>query len=228
MERLSNQYANIVIGVSGPVDESVIYLLDQADQVVLVTAPDKESWEQSEALRARLNAMIHPEKTNFCAVCVRTDAQADALALPGGVDFDIRWSSALPPLGQLSHGNLPEPLRQVAITLADQLGRSNQIGIFIPAQIETNLALDTMPFVDRTVGFLAQLFGTAPEYPSHFTPESVQSGTVAERIHIVQTYVTKSDIDRHLVDVLTFVEKLKTELGQEVMALEVNHNIMLV
>jgi hypothetical protein len=44
----------------------------------------------------------------------------------------------------------------------------------------------------------------------------------------VQTYVTKTALDRHLGEVLEYVEKLKTELGQEAMALEVNRNIMLV
>ncbi len=47
-------------------------------------------------------------------------------------------------------------------------------------------------------------------------------------INVVQTFVTKSDIDRHLGDVLAFVEQLKTDLNQEAMALEINHNIMLV
>ncbi len=228
MDRLSNHYANIVIGVAGPVNESVIYLLEQADQAVLVTTPDQESFQQSEALRARLQAIIRPEKTNVCVVCIRTDAQADLLPLPGGIDFDVRWSAALPPLPQFTHDNLPESLRQVATTLADQLGRSNRIGIFIPALVETNPTLKIQPFVDRALTFLRQLFGGAPDYPSHTMPESGQAGVAAERIHIIQTYVTKSDLDRHLVEVLAFVEAMKTELGQEAMALEVNHNIMLV
>lgn len=228
MDRLTNKYANIVIGVSGPVDESMIYMLEHADQVVLVTSPDRDAWTQAEALRERLKAIIRPEKTNLCVVCNRTNAQSGTLPPPGLVDFDLPWMDALPPLGQRHRENLPDPLSKVSAALADQLGRTNQIGIFVPVQIETNPTLVIQPYIERTLNFLSQLFGSSSGYPRQSVSESGQPGIASEKINIIQTYVTKSDIDRHLGDVLAFVENLKTELGQEVMALEVNHNVMLV
>jgi hypothetical protein len=111
--------------------------------------------------------------------------------------------------------------------LADRLGRTNQIGLFIPAALEDNPALDTKTFAEKAVGFLGERFGTTSSYPGYSLSSSGQA-SASEKFYVVQTYVTKSDIDRRLGDVLAFVEKLKTDLGQEVMALEVNHNVMLV
>lgn len=42
------------------------------------------------------------------------------------------------------------------------------------------------------------------------------------------SYVTQTDLDRHLASLLDFVEGLKLELKQEAMALEINERLMLI
>lgn len=228
LDRLTNAYANVVIGISAAVDESVIYMLERADQVIVITSPDQTTWTHFETLRENLKALIRSDTTNLCLVCNRPNEPLRGQSSPGAVDVDIPWFETLPPLWQRKHDNLPDALVQLSTLLADRLGRTNQIGLFIPAVLDTNPALDTKTYAEKAVSFLGSLFGTTSNYPSYSLSSSGQSGAAAEKFFVVQTHVTKSDIDRRLGDVLTFVEKLKTDLGQEVMALEVNHNVMLV
>ncbi len=220
MERLADNYAHVVVGVTGEIDETVIYMLERAAQAVLVVTPEQTAWDRLNTLRLRLKTAVHPEKTSLLVVCNRPDAKYRAVETPGTAHIDIPWIETMPPLEQRS--SLPLGLSEAAITLANRLGRTNQIGIYIPAKE------DARPYVDQTVAFLSKFFGSAAGYPTSSVSDKEPVGMAGDKIYLVQTYVTKIDMDRHLGDVLAYVEKLKTELGQEVMALEVNRNVMLV
>jgi CRP-like cAMP-binding protein len=222
MDQLSDRYAHIVIGVSGDIDETVIYMLQRAAQVVVVATPDKTVWDRLHTLRQRLKAATRPEKTSLLVVCNRPDPKHRTVEPPGTADLDIPWLDTLPPLGQRGNQKPPARLAETATTLANRLGRTNQIGIYIPAREDANA------YVDQTMVFLGRLFGSAAGYPTYAVSDQEPVGMAGDKIYLVQTYVTKSDMDRRLGDVLAFVERLKTELGQDVMALRVNHNVMLV
>jgi CRP-like cAMP-binding protein len=228
MDRLMANYTTIVVGVSGDMDGTVIYMLERADQVVVVVPPDPNSWQQLEVLTGRLKAVIRPERTRLTVVCNRPRRELQAAQTPGEADFDIPWFESLPPIGRWGGESLPVALADAATKLANQLGRTNQIGIYIPAQLGTGPLRDTGSYAQRAVAFLDKLFGSATGFPSFTVSDSESPDAAGEKIYRVQTYVTKTALDRHLGEVLEFVEKLKTELGQEAMALEVNRNIMLV
>ena len=224
MDRLMNNYANIVVGLSGTIDETVIYMLERADQVVVVTPPDAQAWEKLDALLTRLRAVISSEKTSLSVVCNRSKPAYVGVKECGPVDFDVPLLDTLPSLAEQTHHNLPKPLADTTAVLADRLGRTNQIGVYIPASPTAG----TRTHVDQAVALLGKLFGTLPDYPMSVETKGRQAGLSGESITIVQTYVTKSDMDQYLGSLLEYIEKLKTELGQEVIALEINHNIMLV
>ena len=223
MDRLMSNYANIVIGVSGVLDEPVVYLLERADQVVIVTPPDAVSWEQLKQLRTRLKTVIRPEQTSLSVVCNRSAAGLVTSPVVMA-DFDIPWQESLGPLAQRTIDRLPDALRQPAAHLANRVGRTNQIGIYLPTLLESDPSANMQPVVDRTRAFLETLFGSAPA-PALVSSEQSAAG---QHMQLIQTYATKSAMDQHLGAVLAFVEQLKTELGLDVMALEVNHQVMVV
>lgn len=222
MDQLSARYTHIVVGVAGDIDETVIYMLQRAAQVVIVVTPDKTVWDRLHTLRQRLKAATRPEKTGLLVACNRPDPKYRAAELPGTPDFDIPWLDTLPPLGQRSIPNSPSRLVEMATALSERLGRTTQIGIYIPTRE------DTTTYVDQTVVFLSNLFGSAAGYPTAALTDQALTGISGEKIYLVQTYVTKSDMDRRLGEVLAFVDQLKTNLNQDVMALKINLNVMLV
>jgi CRP-like cAMP-binding protein len=222
IDRLSESYANIVVGVSGEIDETVIYMLQRAAQAVIVLTPDQAMWDRLNTLRHRLKAVVRPEKTSLLVVCNRPDPKYRDAVLPGTADLDVPWLDRLPPLVQRRSATLPPALDETVTTLANRLGRTNQIGIYIPVKE------DSGDHVNEAAAFLGQRFGSAAGYPTAGVSDKEPVGMAGDKIYLVQTYVTKADMDRHLGDVLAFVEKLKTKLGQDVMALEVNHSVMLV
>jgi CRP-like cAMP-binding protein len=222
MDRLTEDYANIVVSVTGEIDETVNYMLQRAAQVVVVVTPDQSHWDRLNTLRHRLKAVIRPEKTSLLVACNRPDPKYRGVEPPQSADFDIPWLGVLPPLAQRRSAALPAALVDTASTLANRLGRTNQIGIYVPVKGEQS------QHVSRVMAFLGERFGRAAGYPSAAVSGKEPVGMAGDKIYLIQTYVTKADMDRHLGDVLAFVEKLKTELDQDVMALEVNRNVMLI
>ncbi|MFN8418611.1 MAG: cyclic nucleotide-binding domain-containing protein [Anaerolineae bacterium] len=224
---LSANYEQIVIAVDHRREEIINTLAPHADQIVLIAPPSAEAWGQVNEAISELRTQINPEKVGvFTAVYRSTAAEAD-LQSPAPADFD------LPPLEigtlkDLQIESLPAPLAAMTKSLADRLGRSNQVSIFIPTTIDVNTAVDTTQYVDRTLAFLGERFGGATTNQARGVWNSAESGLVGESIHIVRSYATQTDLDRFLREILDYVESLKTELRQEAMAVEINQKLMLI
>jgi hypothetical protein len=143
-------------------------------------------------------------------------------------EFDIPFLASLPSPAEQRLDNLPGPLAQAARALADRLGRNQQIGLYIPTTVNVNQSADTQACLQKTLAFMGQLFGGATSNLAQGIWSSESAELVSETITIVKSYVTQSDLDRHLPAVIEYVESLKDELKQEAMALEVNQKLMLI
>jgi hypothetical protein len=51
---------------------------------------------------------------------------------------------------------------------------------------------------------------------------------VADDICIIRSFTTDSDLDRHIGDVIDYVEGLKLSLQQEAIAMETNGHLMVI
>lgn len=218
LERLAGLYSNIVIGVSGHVDASVIYMLERAEQVILLAPPDPLAWNQLESLHEHLQKIIHPEKTSLFTICNRSASQHRLMPLPSKSDFEIPYLERLSSLSQRISESLPVSLSSISSALIGQLGHANLINIYIPVSAAPNEEAKNM--VDQVLGFLNQLFG-GPASRSHV-------GYIGESTYVVRTYASKADIDRNLNRVLDYLSWLKVKFGQDVVAIEVNQKAMLV
>ncbi|HYP21928.1 MAG TPA: hypothetical protein VEY08_17800, partial [Chloroflexia bacterium] len=123
---------------------------------------------------------------------------------------------------------LPPALSSVAATLADRVKRTNQVRMYIPTTMDVDRQIDTSLYVQRALDLLGDLFGGATSDDAKGVWKSDTEGLVGETVYIVTSYVTQTDLDRHLARIVDFVEGLKHELKQEAMALEVNEKLMLI
>lgn len=228
MDKLLSEYPNIVIGVPGVVDETVSYMLEQASQIIIVYSPEAVSHVKLIGLVEELRELLHPEKTNLFLVANHTKPDLFLETVPTRIDFEIPYLGAgINTLSAKSLEQLPPALSKVTDMLADRLGRTNQIGIYLPNTYE-NPDLDANSFVQETLSFLGSIFGGATATTTETQGTASDGTSVPETLHIVRTYVTKADLDRHLSQVLGFVEQLKLKVGQEALAIEVNAKLMLI
>ncbi|MBK8434497.1 MAG: cyclic nucleotide-binding domain-containing protein [Chloroflexi bacterium] len=222
LEKLLAEYATVVLGMSAFFNDSLAYLLGQAEQVLLVATP--ETWEQAVRFTAEIRPHLHPERATVHLILNRAKpAQAD-WPKPPAAEFAIPY---LPEL-DLANPTASAPLRELASTLANRRGRTNQISVFIPTTVAVNTPIDTQPYVQQALTLLGERFGGATSSQAQGVWNSEEVGLVGETVYIVRSYATKNALARHLDEVLAFVERMKSELSQEAMAVEVNQRLMFI
>ncbi|MFQ5578379.1 MAG: cyclic nucleotide-binding domain-containing protein [Anaerolineae bacterium] len=230
LDELMGRYTNILIGLPGEIEAGVDYMLERADQVLVVAPPGAEAQRTLAHLTAQLKRRLHPEKTALFTVVSRARPEDQPCPCPEEADFDFPYMPDLPPLPEMFQTGvpLPQPLTDITQTLVGRLGRTHQIGIYIPTTIEVDREFDTTPYLEKTLAFLGQRFGGATSRQAQGVWDSDDAGLVSETVHIVRSFVTQADMNAHLNSVLAFVEDLKGELEQEAMAVEVDGKLMLV
>jgi CRP-like cAMP-binding protein len=228
VDQLTRSYPNLVIGLTGDLDASLDYLLERTDQVMIVTSPSWADAEPLAVLTARLKELLHADRTSLYIVSNRTRGEYSATPAPPYADFDVPYLQDLPSPAQATANNLPAALSEVVATLADRLKRTNQVRVYIPTTVDVAQQIDTSAYANEALELLGNLFGGATSDGAEGVWRSENEGLVGETVYIVTSYVTQSDLDRHLERVLDFVDRMKHELKQEAMALEVNERLMLI
>ena len=230
LDQLFARYANLVINVPSHAAEIIGYLASYADQVVLVSTPTPESLAQLAALNSAVRRQVNVEKVGIFSVLNHIAPEQTAQSETLRADFSLPFHPDSVLHAATTTDALPEAIRHFTSTLVDRLGRTNAVSLYIPTTIDVNTAVDTTPYVNRTLAFLGQLFGgaTTTTMQARGVWNSAEAGLVGEDIHIVRSYATQADLDAHLQKILDYVEGLKQELRQEAMAVEINQKLMLI
>lgn len=228
LDRLRGHYTNVVIVTPAHIDETTPYLIERTDQVILLTPPDADSCRQAAAFGEALKAFIHPERTSLCVVANSARPEYGALVPPPPVEYTVPYLESQPSPGQQQPDTLPAPWAQVATTLSHQLGRTNHICIYIPPLGETD-PLEKNTYVQETVTFLDNLLGggTTVHPPRPDGSEDPAAGG-SEAMYTVRCHATQAALDRYLPALLEYLERLKGEMKQDALALEINGRPMLI
>jgi CRP-like cAMP-binding protein len=227
-DRLVSQYETIVVGLTAQHEEVVTYFAENADQLIIVTSPEPEKWDEFSKLTARLRNIIHPERVAVFHILNRVKPEHKTAEIQGRIDFDLPFDENMIAWPDMRLDHRPQVLSMMATSLADRLGRANQVSVYIPTTIDVDRAVDTSSYVQRTLAFLGERFGGATTNQARGVWNSNDAGLVGEDIHIVRSYATQDALDQHLHAILEFVEGLKVELRQEAMAVEINQKLMLI
>lgn len=228
LDQIREKYTKIVACLPEGVGDKTAYWLEQADQVIVVTPPDQTSVNFADALRARLRTPARTDGASWFTVVNHTTELDGATAATDEVEYSIPYLSNMPSMAEAKLDDLPVPLAVTAQALANRLGRTYWIGIYVPSTIGVNVHADTRDYLDRTLAYMSKLFGGATSHQAQGAWSSKSADVISESISIVRSYTTQRDLDQHLPAVVEYVESLKQELKQEAMAIEINRRLMLI
>lgn len=230
MDSVLSRYENVVIQVQNQLDEGVTQMLEHANQVIVMGSPTRDGLLQVEAMQKQIKNRIRKEDTGLLVLINRSKAAYAELDIKGIADFDIPFMKDFPvfQLEKRDSSQLPEPIVRLIEGCLERLERTNSIGIFIPTTIDADVASDTTVYMDQAKAFMAERFGGATCKVVSGVWKSEQLGLIDEVVYIVHSYLTQADMNRYLDEVVDFIKRLKRELRQEAMALEVNHKLTLI
>lgn len=215
-----NEYEYIVLFTAGLHRECIALLHDYVDQVVIFGRLNRSGW----ALVREAEHRVHSRMGNRqCSVLLAGIVPESGTA--GMLDLDPDF---ILPSFSLESTDFNETYSRVADCMADRLQRSIQIGILIPTTTGSGQYADNCTYVASALEFLGSRFGGATSQEAVGIWNSRESGLIDEKIHRVHAYATAADLRKYLDEVLDYARRLKAELRQEAIALEINQKLTLV
>ena len=210
----------IVLFTAGMHRECISLLPDYVDQVVIFGRMDPPGWSRVAEVKNGVLSRFGTRQINVMVAGLQLESGTTALS-NANPDF------VLPEIAP-ENADLDEEYARVAGFLVDRMERNMQIGILIPSATGSGLHFDNRAYVASTLEFLGSRFGGATSQEAVGIWNSRESGLIDEKINKVHAYATAADLRKYLDEVLDYARRLKAELRQEAIALEINQKLTLV
>ncbi len=105
---------------------------------------------------------------------------------------------------------------------------NHKVVVYVPATIDVNHEIDNTKQVHETAALLSRLFGGATSADCKGFWMSNTEGLVKESTTMVFAYAGETELKNGIDEVLDFCEKLKKEMNQEAIGLEVDDQMFFI
>lgn len=99
---------------------------------------------------------------------------------------------------------------------------SSKVTVYVPATVDVNKAIDNTKQVEEVAATLSNLFGGATSTAALGYWISQGQGMVKEKTTLVFAYCEDVKLKTGIKELIDLCEKLKTEMKQEAIAIEIN------
>ncbi len=107
-------------------------------------------------------------------------------------------------------------------TLKNLVKLSSKISVYVPSTVDVDKDADNAAQVDAVAAALAAWFGGSTYTPAVGCWLSDTAGLVRERTTVVFAYAAEAALSAHVEDLLDLCERLKADMAQEAVSLEIN------
>jgi CRP-like cAMP-binding protein len=231
LDKLKNKYENIIVSLPESLDDSNKMLLEHADQILLLASPKKDAHKRLDRIKNQIGKLIRPGETSIFTMINRSKPEyKDESVTPPPTDFELPYLEEFPSYAfpERKKFAVPKVIANVIDTCIDRLERNHTIAIFIPTTTDVDQPIDTSAYVKEVMNFMAERFGGVTSREANGVWNSEHVGLVGETVYIIESYMSRLDMNLHLDEVVNLVKRLKLELSQEAMALEVDRKLTLI
>lgn len=113
-------------------------------------------------------------------------------------------------------------------TLKFKFDLDSKVSVYVPSTVNVSEQVDNSEQVKNVIRELSQLFGgaTATQAVGGWVSESGE--TILERVTIVYSFCTSEQLREHFEDVYGIAQRIKQEMSQEAVTLEINGQVKFV
>ena len=99
---------------------------------------------------------------------------------------------------------------------------ASKISVYVPSTVDINKKVNNKKQVDETATLLSECFGGATSTTALGYWVSPNAGLVKEKTVLVFAYCDNTSLENNIDKVIEHCEKLKKEMSQDAIALEIN------
>ena len=103
-----------------------------------------------------------------------------------------------------------------------------KVSIYVPSTVNVSEQTDNTAQVKKVISELASMFGGATASKAVVGWVCASGETVLEEVTIVYSFCTSEQLQEHFTDVYAIAERIKKEMNQEAVTLEVNGQVKFV
>ncbi len=103
-----------------------------------------------------------------------------------------------------------------------------RVAVYVPSTTDVNVSCDNTAQVRRVITELSSLFGGATATEAVGGWVAATGKTVPERVTIVYSFCSSEALAAHFEEVYAICERIKSEMSQEAVTLEVNGQVKFV
>jgi CRP-like cAMP-binding protein len=214
VERLQKRYKNVIISLPAKLLYDVADIFQLVSKVVLVASPAR--WDSLQEIEDVLHVSPYLQEDSILSVVNYCLPDYAHLPKPEDADFVIPFLVGMNLADK--HDGIPEQLRLLAGSMAGRLSSQNEVLVYMPATVTlpNGEQINTSPALEKLQWVFKDAFG------------NVQLSQLGEEAHIISSSASVSELNEKWRHVLQQVQNIKPAVRQEVLAVEINRNLVLV
>ena len=99
---------------------------------------------------------------------------------------------------------------------------SSKVTLIVPSTVDVNKEVDNTPQIELVASSFSEWFGGATASDTLGFWKSPSYGLVREKSTTVFAYCSQDDLTKNIENVIKLAEKIKEDMSQEAVALEIN------
>ncbi|HSH02741.1 MAG TPA: cyclic nucleotide-binding domain-containing protein [Anaerolineae bacterium] len=224
LDHLSKEFTDVIISIPSQMNETSTNLLERANQIILIGTP--KSWHEVRRYLNLISKTVFTQHKHIITLCATV---ADDTPLPRGADQRLFLPQDLPSFAQARYAAAPTSTKNLMHELALRLEHQSQVSIYLPSTVETKdgQTIDTAPWQSKTEKVLQELFSDAVTHDIREDWDSEQQ-LLSETVHVITSHMDQQSLHSGLEALIDYVETVKNALEQDVLAVEINHSLVLV
>ena len=102
---------------------------------------------------------------------------------------------------------------------------NSKVAIYVPSTIDVDKKTDNRDYINNTLTLLSRLFGGATSTKAVGCWQSKNAGLVKENVEYCFSYCNQAKLEKAINEIINYCEKLKKDMKQENISLEVNNDL---
>lgn len=221
LEKLQNRFKTIIFSLPAKLLYEIGDFLEHVTRIILVSSPAR--WADLDDIRDLLQTSPYLKPDTVIQLVNYCQEQYESMPIPANADFHFPYFDHLEERFQKKE-ELPEEMMTIAKQITDQLISRNEMRVYLPLNItvaakrgKKEQVVDTEPALEKIMWVLKQLFGQVGF-------EVIDDG----QCYVIVSHMSVQDINEKWRTALEQVNHVKNSIQQELMAVEINHNLILI
>lgn len=225
IDRLLNEFSDVVLYLNEMPSAKIQFMGENLTHMIYLHSGKQEELQKADMLFRSYRSLLQGRDIEYYQVSLGVENELET----DKNEFFITGDQLLPPeVKGFEAIDFKHPMVQFCKKLVDRFERNNRVGIFIPSKYDSGDAFDSTVIIDQTMSFMGNCFGGATLEEIKGVWNSDKIGIVGEKIYLIYAYTTPKDLQKYLDQVVAYTRRLKSDLRQEAMAMEVNKKLTLI